>query len=158
MDKNLKKKKKCSLWFWHTCDLEIRSRLCHQTWYELLDPKQSYDHTKVDTLPLNSVRQTANVEVFVKSQNTSIISLEYVQKWKEVVYSLSPLTYLTILQSFRLTGYQQKVSVKTVRHHSDLELWPRSLKDVWKGEAQWLVPSRNVWHLSHLRCLRNSKW
>ena len=42
-----------------------------------------------------------NIKVFVKSENMSIISLEYVQKWKIVAYLLS--NYLT-LQNFNLNG------------------------------------------------------
>ena len=66
-----------------------------KNWYELLDHEQTfiYNHTKFERPPLNSVRQKANIEVFVKSEDMSIISLEYVQKWKIVVYSLS--TWLT---------------------------------------------------------------
>ena len=46
------------------------------TWYELLDPKQGYDHTEFERPPLNSVQQKANIQVFVKSEIMSIISLE----------------------------------------------------------------------------------
>ena len=72
------KKIMCSFWFWCTSDLEIRSRSL--TWYELPDPNQGYDHEKFERPPLNSVRQKADVKVFVKSENMSIISLEYVKK------------------------------------------------------------------------------
>ena len=41
---------------------------------------------------LNNVRQRANVKVLVKSETTTIISLEYVQKWK---YSGIFIIYLT---------------------------------------------------------------
>ena len=40
-----------------------------------------------------SVHQKANAKVFVKSENTSDISLEYVKKWEKIVYSLSTLSY-----------------------------------------------------------------
>ena len=80
LDKNLKTIDR--LWFWHTCDPEIRSR------YELQDPEQGYTHTKFERPTLNSIHQKTNTEAFIKSENTSIISLECVQKWKTVVYLL----------------------------------------------------------------------
>ena len=46
----------------------------HQTWYDLLDPKQGFDHAKFERPPLHSVSQKANIKVFVKSENISIIS------------------------------------------------------------------------------------
>ena len=58
----------------------------HQTWQELLDPKQNNNHTHFERPPLNSVYQKANI--FVKSQNTSVTSLKYVQKQQIVVHSL----------------------------------------------------------------------
>ena len=49
-----------------------------------------YNHAKFEGLPLNSVCQKVNVKVFVKPENRSVFSLEYVQKRKKiVVYSLS---------------------------------------------------------------------
>ena len=58
-----------------------------QTWYELLDQKQGYNHAKFERPPLqsHSVLQNPNVKVLVKSENTSIIYLEYVQKLKIVI-------------------------------------------------------------------------
>ena len=53
-------------------------------------------------------------------------------------------TYLTTLQSLKLTGYKHKFSVKTVQHGCDLEIWSRSLKVVWTGKAQCVVPSCKV--------------
>ena len=52
----------------------------YQTWYKLLEPEQGYNHAKFERLPLNSVRQKANIKFFCQKQkkNTSIISLEYV--------------------------------------------------------------------------------
>ena len=50
------------------------------TWYELVDPKQSYNNAKFEKPRSNSVHKKANDKVFVKSGNMSIISLEYVQK------------------------------------------------------------------------------
>ena len=57
----------------------------HQTWYELVNPKQGYNHAKFERPSLNSVHQKVNVNGFVKSENTSVISLEYVHKWKMLV-------------------------------------------------------------------------
>ena len=73
-----------------------------QIWYDLLNPDQGYDHAKFERNSMNSVHQKANIKVLVKSEKMSIISLEYVQKWKIMVYTLS--TYLTIQQSFTLAG------------------------------------------------------
>ena len=50
----------------------------YQTRYELLDPKQGYNHAKFEKPSLNSVHQKTNVKTLVKSENMSIISLEYV--------------------------------------------------------------------------------
>ena len=86
VDKNLKPI--CSLWYWNTGELEIRWRSSnlvwivwpqarlyscqvwktslkqcqpksYQTWYELVDPKQAYNHAKFERPPLNSVNQKA---------------------------------------------------------------------------------------------------
>ena len=51
-----------------------------QHWYELLDPRQDYNHAKFERPPLNSVRQGVNVKVLVKAENMSVFSLECVQK------------------------------------------------------------------------------
>ena len=62
------------------------------------------------------------------------------------------LVYLTILQ-FQLNWlkYFLKTSVKTVWHCCELDIWSRSLKVVWTGKAQWVVPSCKVWPLWCLR-------
>ena len=72
----------------------------HQTWYILLDAGQGYNHAKFKRPPLNNFPPKANVKVFVESENKSIISLEYVQKWKNMVYSLS--TWFT-QQSYKVS-------------------------------------------------------
>ena len=59
----------------------------HQAWYELEDPKHGYNYAKFEKSRLISVRQKANDEVFVKSGNTSSISLEYIRKAEIDVYS-----------------------------------------------------------------------
>ena len=74
--------------------MTLKSGQGHQTWYELPDNEQDCNHAMFERPPLklNSACQKANVKVFVKSENMSIISLEYVQKVKKiVVYSLSTL-------------------------------------------------------------------
>ena len=48
----------------------------HQTWYELVDPKHSYNDAKFEKPHLHSVHEKTNSKVLVKSGNTSIISLE----------------------------------------------------------------------------------
>ena len=78
-----------------------------------------------------------------------IFSLEYVHKWEIVVCIY--LTYLGTL--YRNT----KFSAKTVWHCCDLEIWSTSLKMVWTGKAQWVVPSCKVWHLSYVWCLSKSQ-
>ena len=57
--------------------------------YELLE--QGYSHANFERPLTNSVHQKANI--LVQSENMSVISLEYVQKWKIVVHSL--FTWLT---------------------------------------------------------------
>ena len=52
----------------------------HQTWYKLVATKQSYNNAKLEKSRLDSVREKANDNFFVKSGNASIISLEYGQK------------------------------------------------------------------------------
>ena len=59
----------------------------HQTWYELVDPKQGYNNAKFEKPRLNSVHEKANDKDFVKSGNTSVISFEYVWMSIIVVYS-----------------------------------------------------------------------
>ena len=69
----------------------------YQTWYELLDPEQGIFHEKLEyhslKKDLSTEKKKKKLKVFVKSEKTSITSLENVQKWKTVVYSLS--TWLT---------------------------------------------------------------
>ena len=38
----------------------------HQTWYELVDPKQGYNNAKFENLCLKTVSEKANKKVFVK--------------------------------------------------------------------------------------------
>ena len=52
----------------------------HQTWYELVDPKQGYNNAKFEQTCLKSVCKNTNDTVFVKWENVTIIFLEYV--WK----------------------------------------------------------------------------
>ena len=52
----------------------------YYTWYKLQDREQGHDLAKFEILPLNSVCKKANITVFAKSENTSVISFEYVQK------------------------------------------------------------------------------
>ena len=48
----------------------------HQTWYELVNPKQGYNHAQFKKPHLNSVHEKANNEAIVKSGKMSIISFE----------------------------------------------------------------------------------
>ena len=79
----------------------------HQTWYELLDPKQGYYCAQFERPKTVSAKKP-----ILSNQKTSIISLEYVQKWKTVLYSLSTLIYLTIPKSLNLIKYGHKILLK----------------------------------------------
>ena len=74
----------------------------HQTWYELAEPKQGYNNAKFQKPCLNSVHKKAKDKVFVKSGNTSVTSLEYVQKVINSRLFMTCLMHLTIQQSFNL--------------------------------------------------------
>ena len=45
----------------------------HQTWYQLVDPKQGNNYAKFEKPHLNRVREKANDKVFVKSGNMSYL-------------------------------------------------------------------------------------
>ena len=84
MDKNLKKQFAAH----HSNALvTLQQGQGHQTWYELVDHKQSYDLAKFERSPLNSHLLNNNIKVFIKLGNISIISPEYIQKSKIVVCS-----------------------------------------------------------------------
>ena len=149
MDKNLKTV--CSLAFWYTCDLEIRSR--SSTWCELLDPELSHNRAMFERPPLNNVHQKANVKVFVKTENISVIILECVQKSKIVVYSLS--TWITS-QSYKLKFNWVRVHIfylKLFNTAATLKSDQGKWKVVWTCKAQWAVSSCKVWCLSYSWCL-----
>ena len=75
----------------------------HQTWHELVDPKQGYNNAKFEKSCANSVHEKAIDKVFVKSGNASIISLEYMcESKKNIDIFMTCLRYLTILQSLDL--------------------------------------------------------
>ena len=52
----------------------------HQTYNDNVDPKQGYNHAKFERACFNGVWEKANVKVFSKQGNESIISFEHVQK------------------------------------------------------------------------------
>ena len=54
--------------------------------YAPVDPKQGYNHAKFERPCVKCVPKEANVKVFVKSENMSIISLEYMQKNKNNIF------------------------------------------------------------------------
>ena len=62
-----------------------------------------------------------------------------------------------IYQQISSTNKDIKVSVKTVWHCCDLEIWSRSMKVVWTSIVQQVVISCKVWQLTHLLCLRKSQ-
>ena len=81
VDTNLKKQTKKQFAVYDSNkSVTLKQGQGHQTWYELVDPKQGYDNGKFEKLCLNSVCEKANNKVFVKSGNTSIISLENVRR------------------------------------------------------------------------------
>lgn len=49
----------------------------------------------------------------------------------------------------RANRIRTKFPVKTVWHACSLDLWSRSLKLVWTGNAIWVVPSCKAGHLLH---------
>ena len=83
----------CSLYFWHTCDLEIIQG--HQTFGDNVDPKQGYNQAKFKTSRYKNVREnkaTSNLFLclFVfKRASMTVVSLEPVRKSKIVVHSRS---------------------------------------------------------------------
>ena len=88
MDKNLLKKS----WAVYNSDatVTLKKGQGQQTWYELVDPKQGINYAMFKRPSLNTVCEKANVKVTVRLENTSVISLEYAQKWKVVVHTFSP--------------------------------------------------------------------
>ena len=58
----------------------------HQTWYEFVNPKQCYSDAKFEKPCLNGACKRVNDKVFVKPGSISVISPEYLQKSKIVVY------------------------------------------------------------------------
>ena len=56
-----------------------------QTYNENVDPMQGYNHAKFERSCFNAVQEKANVKVFFKQGNKSIISLKHVQKSNIVV-------------------------------------------------------------------------
>ena len=95
----------------------------HHTGYKFVDSKQGYSHVKFERHPLNNVCQKANIKKFLSNQNTLIISLEYMKKWKNSGIFIIHLIYFTILQISNLTGKNIKFSIGTVQHCCDPEMW-----------------------------------
>ena len=93
VDKNLKNNLQfmtlTNLWPWNKAKV-IKPCMHWQTQSKVIIMQSLKD--------LNSVRQKGGIHSLVESENTSIISFEYVQKWKIVFY----LTYLTILHKSQL--------------------------------------------------------
>ena len=111
VDKNLKTIS--GLRFWHTCDFEKGQG--PQTWYELLVPKQAYNHAKLEIPPLTSVspppkkkkkktRRWSFCFFVVKSEKQVSYFPWTCEKVKNSGMSIIYLTYLKILQDFNLTG------------------------------------------------------
>ena len=92
----------------------------HQTWYELVDPKQGYNHTNAS--------EKGNVKAFAKSENMSIISLEYVGKKNKSDTFMIYLLCLTIPQ-WGAADAEIKVpsGENTELKCSPFEAWSRSV-------------------------------
>ena len=141
MDKNLNSTI-CSVYFWHICDLKQSQG--HQTCNENVDHKHGYNNAKFERSRLNSVWGKGNGKDFFKQGSMSIASFEVmcsvVLSWsawhKQQSYSVS--TYL---------DKNIKFPVEILWHCYDLEIQSRSLKVVWMGKAQWVLPPCTVWHL-----------
>ena len=88
-----------------------------------------------------------NLKVFFKWGNLSIISLQHVWKSKIVVYLWSMWGNQ---KAFKVKNKNIKFSVETDCHCCDLEAQSRSLKVVWMGKPQWVLPLCKVWHLSYI--------
>ena len=73
----------------------------HQTWYELVDPKEGYNKPKFQKSCWNSVHEKANSKDFVKSVNRSISPLNRCEGENYGIF-MTCLMYLTTLQSFNL--------------------------------------------------------
>ena len=71
-----------------------------KNWYELENLEQGYSSAKFEKPRLKSVHKYANITVFVKSGNMSIISIATVQIVKNSGVFMIYLMYLTILQGF----------------------------------------------------------
>ena len=114
MGKNLKKKQFAV--YNSGPPVTLRQGQGHQTWYELVDPKQADNNAKVVKSRLNSVREKADNKVFIKSGNMSIIFLEYMRKSKIVECSclLDELKNPTNMQLNRIRKKKKKKTVKTV--------------------------------------------
>ena len=65
---------------WRRARWDLKHDQRHQTRYALLDPEKGYNNATLDRPRLNNTRQKANVKVFANSENTSIMSLEDIQK------------------------------------------------------------------------------
>ena len=100
----------------------------------MLDPEKDYNHTKFERPPWNSVRQRAKRKVFDKSENMSIISLEYTQIWK-IVYIHYPLHLLNNPTKFQLNrirtqDFQLKLfdSAVTLKYSQGHKKWYDQVK------------------------------
>ena len=67
--------------------------------------------------------------------------------------------YLPTYQSLKVSAQlvKKQFSVDSFWHCCDLEIGSSSLKAVWTGKAQWVVPSSKAWHLSHFQYPKNSQ-
>ena len=53
--------------------MTLEKGLGHQTWYNLVDPKQGYNYTNVERFPLDNVREKVSIKVFVELEKISYL-------------------------------------------------------------------------------------
>ena len=51
----------------------LEKGLGHQTWYNLVDPKQGYNYTNVERFPLDNVREKVSIKGFVELEKISYL-------------------------------------------------------------------------------------
>ena len=54
----------------------------HQTWYDLVDPKEGYNNANFEKPRLNGVHEKVNNKDFVKSENISFLPINMFESQK----------------------------------------------------------------------------
>ena len=82
--------------------LTLKQGHSHQTWYELIDPKQGYDKAKFGKLYLNSVREEV-INIHVRKSELVVYTESGMNEWSSV--------RTTIMQSLTLIYHIQWFTV-----------------------------------------------